>query len=146
MKRKTSLLIFGILVFLCYLYHVAKISMLSHEKRKRQLDLRSKFKKTFNNKTKNIKEIDPFHRHLVKENSLLIDGIIKNSTRYTKKEKIQKLPEVILIGASKSGTRALINYLGLHPSIAIAGPEIHFFDENYRRGYEWYRYIILFFF
>ena len=73
-----------------------------------------------------------FKDHLIiKENIQEID---------TKKVKIQKLPEVILIGASKSGTRALINYLGLHPSIAMPGPEIHFFDENYHRGYEWYRY------
>ena len=120
-NRKTILFILGTLFFLCFI----------------------KFKDHLIIK-ENIKEIDTIHWHLVKENSSLIDGKIKKSTRYmnthTKKEKIQKLPEVILIGTSKSGTRALINYLGLHPSIAMPGPEIHFFDENYHRGYEWYRY------
>ncbi|KAK2145506.1 hypothetical protein LSH36_677g02018 [Paralvinella palmiformis] len=51
------------------------------------------------------------------------------------------LPECIIIGIRKSGTRALLTYLNLHPHIRTATEEIHFFDndDNYSRGLEWYR-------
>jgi len=51
----------------------------------------------------------------------------------------RKLPNVIIIGAKKSGTRALLQFLKIHPDVVAPGPEIHFFDKNYEKGYEWYR-------
>ena len=53
----------------------------------------------------------------------------------------QHLPHVIIIGVRKGGTRALLEFLNLHPQIAAAKPEMHFFDDddNYTRGIEWYR-------
>ncbi|XP_075257840.1 heparan sulfate glucosamine 3-O-sulfotransferase 1-like [Convolutriloba macropyga] len=50
------------------------------------------------------------------------------------------LPNTIIIGAKKAGTRALINFLKIHPEVAIAPNEVHFFDreENYSRGLKWY--------
>ena len=50
------------------------------------------------------------------------------------------LPNTIIIGAKKAGTRALINFLDMHPEVAVARNEVHFFDreENYSLGLKWY--------
>jgi hypothetical protein len=50
-------------------------------------------------------------------------------------------PSFLIIGAQKSGTSALSNYLSKHPSIRSAcKKEIHFFDRDiaHARGYAWY--------
>ncbi|KAL4236561.1 Heparan sulfate glucosamine 3-O-sulfotransferase 5 [Mactra antiquata] len=53
----------------------------------------------------------------------------------------KRLPQCIIIGVRKCGTRALLEFLDLHPNIKIADMEMHYFnkDENYENGYEWYR-------
>ncbi|XP_037035789.1 heparan sulfate glucosamine 3-O-sulfotransferase 1 [Bradysia coprophila] len=53
----------------------------------------------------------------------------------------RRLPQTLIIGIRKCGTRALLEMLYLHPRIQKAAGEIHFFDrdENYNRGLEWYR-------
>ena len=68
-----------------------------------------------------------------------------NSKKYTEKIRYKHtkrhLPQCIVIGIRKSGTRALLTYLNLHPHIRTATEEVHFFDDddNYSRGLEWYR-------
>ena len=59
---------------------------------------------------------------------------------HEKLERFQRKPDFIIIGSKKGGTRALIEFLKLHPSIKAAGPEIHFFDNkaNYDKGLDWY--------
>ena len=52
---------------------------------------------------------------------------------------VKRLPQAVVIGAKKAGTRALLEYLRLHPAVVAAGPEPHFFDRNYDMGLEWYR-------
>ncbi|OWA51370.1 Heparan sulfate glucosamine 3-O-sulfotransferase 5 [Hypsibius exemplaris] len=61
--------------------------------------------------------------------------------RWTTERLARRLPQCIIIGARKSGTRALIEFLNLHPRIRKASDEIHFFDEeqNFQRGLDWYR-------
>jgi len=54
--------------------------------------------------------------------------------------KTRKLPDAIIIGVKKGGTRALLEFLKVHPDIRAPGPEIHFFDRQYRKGLDWYRY------
>lgn len=49
------------------------------------------------------------------------------------------LPEVLIIGVKKSGTRALLEFIRLHPIVRAAGCEVHFFDRHYNRGLHWYR-------
>lgn len=49
------------------------------------------------------------------------------------------LPEVLIIGVKKSGTRALLEFIRLHPDVRAAGCEVHFFDRHYNRGLHWYR-------
>ncbi|XP_077991215.1 heparan sulfate glucosamine 3-O-sulfotransferase 5-like [Glandiceps talaboti] len=53
----------------------------------------------------------------------------------------RRLPQAIIIGVRKCGTRALLAMLKLHPKVQAASEEIHFFDrdENYSRGLDWYR-------
>ncbi|NXG53154.1 HS3S1 sulfotransferase, partial [Psilopogon haemacephalus] len=52
----------------------------------------------------------------------------------------QQLPQTIIIGVRKGGTRALLEMLSLHPDIAAAESEVHFFDweDHYRNGLQWY--------
>ncbi len=53
----------------------------------------------------------------------------------------RKLPQAIIIGVKKGGTRALLEFLRIHPDVRAPGPEPHFFDRHYHRGLEWYRYV-----
>lgn len=55
--------------------------------------------------------------------------------------KSRRLPSCIIIGVRKCGTRALLEFLSLHPDIVTADEEMHFFnnDDRYRQGLEWYR-------
>jgi hypothetical protein len=50
------------------------------------------------------------------------------------------LPDFIIIGAQRCGTTSLYNYLAEHPQVLPATiKETHFFDNNFRRGLNWYR-------
>jgi hypothetical protein len=50
------------------------------------------------------------------------------------------LPSLLIIGAQRSGTTSLFNYLVRHPGIvAPFGKEIHYFDHHYEEGVRWYR-------
>ncbi|KAJ7989468.1 hypothetical protein DPEC_G00304860 [Dallia pectoralis] len=51
----------------------------------------------------------------------------------------RRLPQGIIIGVKKGGTRALLEFLRLHPDIRALGSEPHFFDRHYSRGLNWYR-------
>lgn len=52
----------------------------------------------------------------------------------------RRLPGCIIIGAPKTGSFALITFLGLHPSVAIAEREVMFFNDDhlYSKGLGWY--------
>ncbi|XP_076440833.1 heparan sulfate glucosamine 3-O-sulfotransferase 1-like [Babylonia areolata] len=51
----------------------------------------------------------------------------------------RQLPQCLIIGARKAGTRALLYFLNRHSQIQTAGREIHFFDKNFHLGLDWYR-------
>ncbi|XP_070531269.1 heparan sulfate glucosamine 3-O-sulfotransferase 3B1 isoform X2 [Cardiocondyla obscurior] len=51
----------------------------------------------------------------------------------------RQLPTALIIGVKKGGTRALLEFLRLHPAIRAAGSEVHFFDHHYFKGFRWYR-------
>jgi hypothetical protein len=71
-------------------------------------------------------------------NILFINNLItcaqENNTNYAK-----RLPQAIIIGAKKCGTRALLKFIGAHPNVSTAGAELHFFDRFYHMGIDWYR-------
>ena len=53
---------------------------------------------------------------------------------------IRTLPDYLIIGTQKGGTTSLYNYLIRHPQVLRATTtEVHFFDENFPRGEDWYR-------
>lgn len=50
------------------------------------------------------------------------------------------LPDAVILGAQKSGTSSLHDYLTQHPGvIAPLRKEVHYFDVNLARGEHWYR-------
>ncbi|HEY3011453.1 MAG TPA: sulfotransferase [Gemmatimonadales bacterium] len=53
---------------------------------------------------------------------------------------LRGLPSALIIGAQRSGTTSLFNYLVQHPDVLPPfGKEIHYFDHHYARGVNWYR-------
>ncbi|KAK5856351.1 hypothetical protein PBY51_007954 [Eleginops maclovinus] len=52
---------------------------------------------------------------------------------------IKRFPQAIIIGVKKGGTRALLEFLRIHPDVRAVGAEPHFFDRFYDKGLEWYR-------
>ncbi|TRY83052.1 hypothetical protein DNTS_004463 [Danionella cerebrum] len=51
----------------------------------------------------------------------------------------KEFPQAIIIGVKKGGTRALLEFLRVHPDVRAVGAEPHFFDRFYQRGLHWYR-------
>lgn len=53
----------------------------------------------------------------------------------------RQFPKCIIVGVSKCGTRALLEFLSLNPHIVTAKYEMNFFNNDtlYERGIEWYR-------
>ncbi|KAM8961687.1 heparan sulfate glucosamine 3-O-sulfotransferase 6 [Pelodytes ibericus] len=51
----------------------------------------------------------------------------------------KKFPQAIIVGVKKGGTRALLEFLRIHPDVRALGAEPHFFDRCFDKGLEWYR-------
>lgn len=51
----------------------------------------------------------------------------------------RRFPRALIVGVKKGGTRALLEFLRLHPDVRALGSEPHFFDRCYERGLAWYR-------
>lgn len=64
---------------------------------------------------------------------------IKKGILKTQENGTRKIPQAIIIGVKKGGTRALLEFIRIHPDVRAPGPEPHFFDRHYERGLEWYR-------
>uniref|UniRef100_A0A674JY60 Sulfotransferase n=1 Tax=Terrapene triunguis TaxID=2587831 RepID=A0A674JY60_9SAUR len=54
----------------------------------------------------------------------------------------KRLPQALIIGVKKGGTRALLEAIRAHPDVRAVGVEPHFFDRNYEKGLEWYRNVM----
>lgn len=53
---------------------------------------------------------------------------------------LRALPDFLVIGAQKSGSTSLFNYLCLHPKVYGSFPkEIFYFSREFQRGERWYR-------
>lgn len=52
---------------------------------------------------------------------------------------VKKLPNVLIIGVKKSGTKALVEFLKIHPDVSASANEIHYFSRNFHKGLDWYR-------
>ncbi|XP_072838471.2 heparan sulfate glucosamine 3-O-sulfotransferase 6 [Pogona vitticeps] len=51
----------------------------------------------------------------------------------------KKFPQALIVGVKKGGTRALLEFLRVHPDVRAVGAEPHFFDRGYEKGLLWYR-------
>lgn len=51
----------------------------------------------------------------------------------------KRLPQALIVGVKKGGTRAVLEFIRAHPDVRALGTEPHFFDRNYGRGLDWYR-------
>ena len=51
----------------------------------------------------------------------------------------RRFPQAIIVGVKKGGTRALLEFLRVHPGVRAVGAEPHFFDRCYEKGLRWYR-------
>uniref|UniRef100_A0A8C8RSD7 Sulfotransferase n=1 Tax=Pelusios castaneus TaxID=367368 RepID=A0A8C8RSD7_9SAUR len=51
----------------------------------------------------------------------------------------KRLPQALLVGVKKGGTRAVLEFIRAHPDVRAVGSEPHFFDRHYGRGLDWYR-------
>lgn len=74
----------------------------------------------------------------------IIDESSSSSYRFEfPSEKNRNLPDCIIFGAKKGGTRALLEFVNLHPDVEISPREVHHFnfDGQYKRGLNWYRYL-----
>ncbi|XP_075292674.1 heparan sulfate glucosamine 3-O-sulfotransferase 4 [Opisthocomus hoazin] len=54
----------------------------------------------------------------------------------------KRLPQALIVGVKKGGTRALLEAIRAHPDVRAVGTEPHFFDRNYEKGLEWYRNVM----
>lgn len=64
---------------------------------------------------------------------------INNSISVANNFGSKKFPQAIIIGVKKGGTRALLEFLRIHPDVRAVGAEPHFFDRFYDKGLDWYR-------
>jgi len=63
-----------------------------------------------------------------------------NKLLYTTTGSTHVTPDFLIIGAARSGTTSLYQYLTQHPSIIPGvGKEIYFFDKKFGRGINWYK-------
>ncbi|KAF3699988.1 Heparan sulfate glucosamine 3-O-sulfotransferase 2 [Channa argus] len=65
------------------------------------------------------------------------DMKLKNMT-VAQKYGSKKLPNALIVGVKKGGTRAVLEFIRIHPDVRALGTEPHFFDRNYDRGLDWY--------
>ena len=111
------------------MYKLSKISSL--ERRKYNSDLAHTFEesKNINNDFKLTESTLPLE---------VMTSDANDKPTFSKNELTRKLPSAIIIGSSKCGTRALLEFIGVHPNVVIASKEIYFFSRNYKKGLPWY--------
>ncbi|KAL0893292.1 hypothetical protein ABMA27_014884 [Loxostege sticticalis] len=125
---KRTMFIYFTLLFLLYLFYALNSCLVDE--------------KQFNIKYLILKRhISNYKSATVRFASLLGLDWSENKYRRLKKQNlvpVKRLPDALIIGVKKCGTRALLEFLRLHPDVRAAGSEVHFFDKFYHKGFEWY--------
>ncbi|KAJ7394443.1 hypothetical protein OS493_000253 [Desmophyllum pertusum] len=77
----------------------------------------------------------------VREQNAIVNDELYIDNAENETEWQTRLPNALIIGIRKGGTRALIDSLARHPSVRACPREVHFFDrrENYQLGLDWYK-------
>eukprot|EP00794_Sanderia_malayensis_P009227 gene9227-10201_t len=78
---------------------------------------------------------DILHRHP----SNVTENAASNSKSKLPTNFVKRLPQALIIGVKKGGTKALLTFLSAHPDIRSCKKEVHFFDKYYDKGMQWYR-------
>ena len=52
---------------------------------------------------------------------------------------LRALPTFLLVGAQRSGTTSLCDYLRRHPGVFLRTKEVHYFDNQFSKDLNWYR-------
>ena len=52
---------------------------------------------------------------------------------------VKRFPKCVIIGIQKCGTKAVAEFLKIHPNISIDSRQTYFFSQQYNKGLEWYR-------
>lgn len=68
------------------------------------------------------------------------EGNVNKNLSVAQKYGNKKLPNALIVGVKKGGTRAVLEFIRIHPDVRALGTEPHFFDRNYDRGLDWYRW------
>lgn len=84
--------------------------------------------------SEDAEQVDALPQHVPGSSRESASSIPVSNTFGTK-----RLPQAIIIGVKKGGTRALLEFLRIHPDVRAFGAEPHFFDRFYDKGLEWYR-------
>uniref|UniRef100_A0A8C8Z4X9 Sulfotransferase n=1 Tax=Prolemur simus TaxID=1328070 RepID=A0A8C8Z4X9_PROSS len=81
--------------------------------------------------------VEPGQQELLRKAGTLQDDVQEGAAP---NGSARQLPQTVIIGVRKGGTRALLEMLSLHPDVAAAENEVHFFDweEHYSQGLGWY--------
>jgi hypothetical protein len=108
---------------------------IKYEENERKPDLGMKTKlDTLQESRRTAKDNDVFYLD-GEQNNVVADDQLQIVTS----RPMRRLPEALIIGVKKSGTRTLQQFLRLHPDICTPANEIHYFTRNYHKGLEWYR-------
>ncbi|XP_063534190.1 heparan sulfate glucosamine 3-O-sulfotransferase 3A1 [Cydia strobilella] len=129
---KRTLFIYFILLFLLYLFYVLNTCLVDE----RKFSLKRFLLKEHYSKYKSaaVRFVS-----LLGFNTLDATDYKYRRLRNQNVMPVKRLPDVLIIGVKKCGTRALLEFLRLHPDVRAAGSEVHFFDKFYHKGFEWYR-------
>ena len=52
---------------------------------------------------------------------------------------VKRLPDCIIFGVQKCGTKALAEFLKTHPNVSFDSRQTYFFSQSYEKGLDWYR-------
>ncbi|XP_062581260.1 heparan sulfate glucosamine 3-O-sulfotransferase 6-like [Saccostrea cucullata] len=69
----------------------------------------------------------------------LNDVVADDQLQIVTSRPMKRLPDALIIGVKKSGTKTVLEFLKIHPDICAPANEIHYFTRNYHKGLEWYR-------
>ncbi|RWS26721.1 heparan sulfate glucosamine 3-O-sulfotransferase 5-like protein [Leptotrombidium deliense] len=129
MKYPFVLFTFAFLASFCFFYHFV-------------IRYENGFKSTFCRSNTEIEELSAVFRNSREESDVNTANGFKGKRKGGHVYRIhRRLPQCIIIGVRKGGTRALLEFLNIHPSVQKASDEVHFFDDDskYELGLEWYR-------
>lgn len=77
------------------------------------------------------------------ENQLVFSGVIASISHAnqisSKSVCVKRLPDCIIIGVQKCGTKALSEFLKTHPNVSLDSRQTYFFSQNYDNGLDWYK-------